>query len=70
VVGLPSSNYKLLVNWLIQLDGGGPRIFAARWWSDDVFGNQNRSHYEIGLRTADAQWLYEHLAVGDQIQIR
>jgi lipoprotein-anchoring transpeptidase ErfK/SrfK len=62
-------SYSLTVYWVIDLDAGGPRLYAAPWAAES-FGKRNTTHGEIGMSTESAQWLYNHVAVGDRIQIR
>lgn len=63
------TTYNLTVHWVLQLDGGGPQVYAAPWW-DSQLGTANLSHGEIGMSTDSAQWLYGYVAVGDQIQVQ
>jgi len=61
-------DYNISVSYYIDFGPQGPAIFAAPWQQPNV-GKTNATHGDIELFIGDAVWLYDHLAVGDTIQI-
>jgi lipoprotein-anchoring transpeptidase ErfK/SrfK len=61
--------YSMRVYSYIALGTDGPLIFGAPWRQSSQFGNDNVSHGAIELAADDATWLYNHLAIGDAVQI-
>lgn len=66
-IGIDS--YSLRIDWVVELDAGGPWLYAMPFF-DGTFGKENRTHGHIGMNTESAQWLYDHVAVGDRVQIQ
>jgi lipoprotein-anchoring transpeptidase ErfK/SrfK len=69
--GPTSSNgdtYEMTVHWVVTLDGG-PLLYAVPSASAS-FGMRNNTHGDIEMSTESAQWLYDHVAIGDRIQIQ
>jgi lipoprotein-anchoring transpeptidase ErfK/SrfK len=61
--------YNTATKWVVRLDADGPMLYAAPW-AEGFWGKVNSTHGEIGMSTEDAQWLYNHVAVGDRIQVQ
>jgi len=66
VKGLPL--YTVKAEWVIVLDGG-PSVYAMPWAGAKA-GLTDSTHGDIGLTTNDAQWLYDHVDVGEVVEIR
>ncbi|GAA1977351.1 L,D-transpeptidase [Catenulispora subtropica] len=62
-------SYSIAIDWVLQLDGGGPQVYAMPW-NSSKFGQINGTHGDVGMSTADAEWLYDQLETGDGITIR
>jgi hypothetical protein len=60
--------YEMTVHWVVTLDGG-PLLYAAPS-ATASFGTRNSTHGDIEMSTESAQWLYDHVAIGDRIQIQ
>jgi lipoprotein-anchoring transpeptidase ErfK/SrfK len=63
-----SDSYDIPVHWVITLNGG-PSLYAAPWASDSL-GKRNETHGDIGMSPESAQWLYDHVKIGDLVQIQ
>ena len=67
-IGAPG--FDTQISWVIQLDGGGPSLYAMPWNNSSRFGNDNVTYGDVGMSDASAQWLYDQVAVGDRVQIK
>ncbi|MEU4092610.1 Ig-like domain-containing protein [Streptomyces sp. NPDC026673] len=67
-VGLGKA-YDEMVEDSIRLTWSGMYAHAAPW-NAAFFGRANRSHGCVGMSTADADWLYSRVRVGDPFEIR
>lgn len=67
-VGLGKA-YDEMVEDSIRLTWSGMYAHAAPW-NAAFFGRANRSHGCVGMSTADADWLYSQVRVGDPFEIR
>ncbi|WP_051370354.1 L,D-transpeptidase [Streptomyces sp. 142MFCol3.1] len=69
-VGL-KSGYDLKVSWVIELSSssGSANYIAAIAYDEKAPGNYDRTTGWIGLRSADAAWLYKQVKLGAVIDI-
>ncbi|MFJ6213861.1 Ig-like domain-containing protein [Streptomyces sp. NPDC092296] len=70
-VGIPTGSadaYSLDVQWATRVTWSGEYVHAAPW-SVASQGHANVSHGCTGLSTADARWFYDHVRVGDVVQV-
>ncbi|MER5385648.1 L,D-transpeptidase [Streptomyces sp. NPDC002688] len=66
-----SDTYDLKAPWVIQLGAsdGSENFIATMTYDEKALGNYDRTGGWIGLRQADAKWLYEQLSPGAVIDI-
>ncbi|QSB13025.1 L,D-transpeptidase family protein [Natronosporangium hydrolyticum] len=65
---LGDAGYRVEVAYAMRLSWQGEFIHAAPWSVGDQ-GVRNVSHGCVNLATADAQWLYEVIKVGDPVTV-
>ncbi|MED7826342.1 L,D-transpeptidase [Streptomyces chiangmaiensis] len=56
------------VKWDVQLTPSGTYVHAVPW-NEGKFGRINGSHGCIGMSTANAEWFFEQVHVGDPITV-
>lgn len=56
--------YDLQVHYAMRLTASGEFMHAAPW-NAAYFGRENASHGCVGMSTADAEWLFNHVEIGD-----
>ncbi|WP_431683676.1 L,D-transpeptidase [Kitasatospora sp. KL5] len=64
--------YDLTLSWCVRLvaqDGYSNYICSLPWYGASAFGRQNLTFGQIGLRSEDARWYFEQVAVGDTVQV-
>lgn len=64
-----AGGYRTKVFWDLRLTWGGEYIHAAPWSTGDQ-GRRNVSHGCTNLSTANAQWLYDIVKVGDPVIVK
>ncbi|MEY9863076.1 lipoprotein-anchoring transpeptidase ErfK/SrfK [Catenulispora sp. GAS73] len=68
LTSVDGNSYNASVSYYIDFGPQAPAIYAAPWQQPNV-GKTNATHGDIELFIGDAVWLYDHLTVGDTIQI-
>ncbi|WP_194915745.1 L,D-transpeptidase [Catenulispora rubra] len=68
ISSVDGTNYNVHVSYYIDFGPHAPAIYAAPWQQPYV-GRANATHGDIELNIGDAVWLYDHLTVGDTLQI-
>lgn len=63
-----SDSYDLGVYWDVRVTWSGEYVHAAPW-SEGSQGVANVSHGCTGLSTENAEWFYNHVHVGDIVQV-
>ncbi|MEU6116512.1 Ig-like domain-containing protein [Streptomyces sp. NPDC047117] len=63
-----SESYNLPVHWATRVTWSGEYVHAAPW-SVGSQGAANVSHGCTGMSTADARWFFEHVRVGDLVEV-
>ena len=63
-----SDSYDLGVYWDVRVTWSGEYVHAAPW-SEGSQGVANVSHGCTGLSTENAEWFYDHVRVGDIVQV-
>jgi lipoprotein-anchoring transpeptidase ErfK/SrfK len=61
-----SEGYDLQVKYAMRVTSSGEFLHAAPW-NAGKFGSVNASHGCIGMSTADAQWLFNTVNIGDPV---
>lgn len=70
-VGL-GGGYTLTLPWVIEFrtpDGGTDYVVALTYYDTSVLGARDVTHGWIGLRPADAEWLYQNVRQGTAITV-
>lgn len=60
--------YDLKVKWAMRITNSGEFLHAAPWNVANM-GIRNSSHGCIGMNTADAQWLFNAVNIGDPVVV-
>jgi lipoprotein-anchoring transpeptidase ErfK/SrfK len=60
--------YTLKSKWALRMTNSGEFIHDAAW-SLQNFGRANASHGCVGMKPADAAWLYQNTIVGDAVVV-
>ncbi len=63
-----SDSYDLPVYWATRVTWSGEYVHAAPW-SVGSQGSANVSHGCTGMSTEDAHWFFDHVEVGDIVQV-
>jgi lipoprotein-anchoring transpeptidase ErfK/SrfK len=63
-----SDSYDLPVYWATRVTWSGEYVHAAPW-SQGSQGYANVSHGCTGMSTSDAEWFFDHVRVGDLVQV-
>jgi lipoprotein-anchoring transpeptidase ErfK/SrfK len=66
---LGAAGYRVTVQWAERLTWGGEFIHSAPWSVWDQ-GRTNVSHGCINVSPSNAEWIYDHVKIGDPITIR
>ncbi|WRZ91739.1 hypothetical protein OHB54_23270 [Streptomyces sp. NBC_01007] len=69
-VGLGGDAYSFKASWVIELSGSDGTTDYVGSLTYNTKGIYDPSHGWIGLREADAKWLYERLAPGSVVEIK
>ncbi|MFI8927899.1 L,D-transpeptidase [Streptomyces sp. NPDC053474] len=70
-VGL-GQEYDVSLPWVVELRGpdGRTNFILALTYAEDAPGERDATQGSIGLRSADARWVYEHLEPGAVVTVR
>jgi lipoprotein-anchoring transpeptidase ErfK/SrfK len=71
-VGIPVTDpdgYRIEVDHAIRISNGGLYVHSAPW-ADRALGVANTSHGCISLSSADAEWYFDKVNVGDPVIVR
>ncbi|WP_328912957.1 MULTISPECIES: L,D-transpeptidase [unclassified Streptomyces] len=63
-----SDSYDLPVYWATRVTWSGEYVHAAPW-SEGSQGSANTSHGCTGMSTANAEWFFDHVRIGDVVQV-
>lgn len=61
-------HFDLTVSWAVEIDANNAQIYGMSW--PERSAPITAAPGDMCLETQAAEWLYEHVAVGDQIQIK
>jgi lipoprotein-anchoring transpeptidase ErfK/SrfK len=61
-------NYSLHSQYAIRITNSGEFVHDAPWAKGSI-GDANTSHGCIGLKTADAKWIWENSMLGDPVVV-
>ncbi|GAA2274893.1 hypothetical protein GCM10010430_71080 [Kitasatospora cystarginea] len=64
--------YRVSMDWCVQLadrSGYPTYVCGMPFLTGTVFGHENVTHENIGLSTEDARWYFEHVSVGDRVEV-
>ncbi|MEV6130076.1 Ig-like domain-containing protein [Streptomyces violaceusniger] len=67
-IGLGAGSYDLMVYWAARVTKSGEYVHAAPW-STGSQGYANVSHGCTGMSTANAQWFFNTVRLGDIVQV-
>ncbi|MFE9064110.1 Ig-like domain-containing protein [Streptomyces violaceusniger] len=67
-IGLGSGSYDLMVYWAARVTKSGEYVHAAPW-STGSQGYANVSHGCTGMSTANAEWFFNTVRLGDIVQV-
>ncbi|EFL26788.1 putative secreted protein [Streptomyces himastatinicus ATCC 53653] len=67
-IGLGSGSYDLMVYWAARVTESGEYVHAAPW-STGSQGYANVSHGCTGMSTANAQWFFNTVHLGDLVKV-
>jgi lipoprotein-anchoring transpeptidase ErfK/SrfK len=66
---LGAAGYRVTVQWAERLTWGGEFIHSAPWSVWDQ-GHVNVSHGCINVSPSNAEWIYDHIKIGDPVTVR
>jgi lipoprotein-anchoring transpeptidase ErfK/SrfK len=66
---LGAAGYRVTVQWAERLTWGGEFIHSAPWSVWDQ-GRTNVSHGCINVSPSNAEWIYDHIKIGDPVTVR
>ncbi|MFF0744085.1 L,D-transpeptidase [Streptomyces sp. NPDC004111] len=72
LIGL-TDQYDYRASWVVELSGpAGQTTYALAFpsQSKELFGRLDATDGALGLPEADAKWLFQHLRLGDVVEIR